>query len=102
MLLSRNYNKNVVRNAISRVKALDRKTHLQKVTKKTNDRIVLAITYNPKLPSVPQIVKKTLENSSQRPKNGKNLPNISHGGLQTTSKFNKCFMLSKTALKYTP
>ena len=58
MLISRNYNKNIVRNAITLVKTLDRQTHLQKVVKKTNDRIVLAITYNPKLPSLPQIVKK--------------------------------------------
>ena len=58
MLISRNYNKNIVQSAITRVKALDRLTHLQKVKKKTNDRIVLALTYNPKLPSIPQIVKK--------------------------------------------
>jgi hypothetical protein len=58
ILISRNYNKNIVQSAISDVKALDRLTHLQKVLKKTNDRIVLALTYNPKLPSTPKIVKK--------------------------------------------
>jgi hypothetical protein len=58
MLISRNYTKDIVQSAITRVKALERLTHLQKVLKKTNDRIVLALTYNPKLPSIPQIVKK--------------------------------------------
>jgi hypothetical protein len=58
MLLSRNYNKNVIKNAISRVESMDRSVSLNKVTKNKNERIVLALTYNPKLPSVPQILKK--------------------------------------------
>jgi hypothetical protein len=58
MLLSRNYNKNVVKNAISKVRELDRSTALEKVTRPPNKRTVLALTYNPKLPSVPTIIKK--------------------------------------------
>ena len=58
MLLSRNYNKNVVKNPISRVKELERSTALIKVTRPLNKRPVFALTYNPKLPSVPKIIKK--------------------------------------------
>ena len=58
MLLSRDYNKRIVKNAIDAVGALDRNKILQKVVKKSNERIVLALTYHPKLPSVPQILKK--------------------------------------------
>ena len=35
-----------------------RKACLNKVTKNKNERTVLSLTYNPKLPSVPQIIKK--------------------------------------------
>jgi hypothetical protein len=50
MLLSRNYNKNVVSAAIERVRLLHRYVALE--------NIVLAITYHPKLPSIQQILKK--------------------------------------------
>jgi hypothetical protein len=59
MLISRNYNKNVVKNAISRVKELERSLALIKVTRPPNKRTVFALTYNPKLPSVPKIIKNT-------------------------------------------
>jgi hypothetical protein len=58
MLISRNYNKNVVKNAISRVKELERNSALIKVIRPPNKRPVFALTYNPKLPSVPKIIKK--------------------------------------------
>ena len=58
MLLSRSYNKNVVKNAITKVRGLDRTNALKKVIRAPNKRVVLALTYNPKLPSVPGIIKK--------------------------------------------
>jgi hypothetical protein len=58
MLLARKYNKKVINNAIEKVKTLDRTTTLLKVTKTAKKRVVLAITYHPKLPSIRQIVKK--------------------------------------------
>ena len=58
MLLSRKYNKNIVNAAINKALQLDRKETLKKVTRKPNERVVLAVTYNPKLPSVSSIVKK--------------------------------------------
>jgi hypothetical protein len=58
MLLSRRYNKNIVNNAIEKAKNLDRKEILKKTNKPKTDRVVLAITYHPKLPSVSNIVKK--------------------------------------------
>jgi hypothetical protein len=58
MLMSRKYNKNVVKNAISKVRALDRTIALEKVTRTPNIRIVFTLTYNPKLPRVPKIIKK--------------------------------------------
>jgi hypothetical protein len=56
--MSRNYNKKVVNNAISKVRDLDRNIALEKVIRPPNKRTVLALTYNPKLPSVPKIIKK--------------------------------------------
>jgi hypothetical protein len=44
MLLSRNYNKNVVKNALSKVRDMDRTIALEKVKKAPNKRIVLALT----------------------------------------------------------
>ena len=58
MLLSRKYNKNIVNSAIKRALQLDRSETLKKVEKKPNERVVLAVTYNPKLPSISSIVKK--------------------------------------------
>ncbi len=71
MLLSRDYNKNVINNAIAKVRDLDRDTILKKVLRAPNKRIVLALTYNPKLPSVPKIIKKhwrTLTNDQKMQK----------------------------------
>jgi hypothetical protein len=58
MLLSRSYNKNNIKNAISKARDLDRVITLEKVIRASNERIVLALTYKPKLPSVPKILKK--------------------------------------------
>jgi hypothetical protein len=58
MLVSRSYNRNIVKNAILKVQSLDRANALAKVIRKLNKRVVLALTYSPKLPSVPQIIKK--------------------------------------------
>jgi peptide-methionine (R)-S-oxide reductase len=58
MLITRKYNKNIINNAIEKAKKLDRSEILQKRTKKVNDRVILAITFNPKLPSVSKIIKK--------------------------------------------
>jgi hypothetical protein len=52
MLLSRQYNKNIIKNAIQNVAKLDRAEILKKVNKPRTDRVVLAITYHPKLPSI--------------------------------------------------
>jgi hypothetical protein len=52
MLTSRKYNKNVIKAAIVKAKSVPRKEALKKVMKTKNERPVLAITYNPKLPSV--------------------------------------------------
>jgi hypothetical protein len=58
MLLSRKCNTKVINNAKEKVKNIDRKTALVKVTKTETKRVVLAMTYNPKLPSVTQIIRK--------------------------------------------
>jgi hypothetical protein len=58
MLLSRKYNKGVINAAIKRALEVDRKEALIKVTKKPNDRVICALTFNPKLPSVSHILQK--------------------------------------------
>ena len=58
MLLSRNYNRNGIENAIKRASNVLRKDALVKVTIVKKDRPVLAITFNPMLPSVSKIVAK--------------------------------------------
>jgi hypothetical protein len=58
MLISRKYNKDIVNAAINRALQLERIETLKKVEKKPNERVVLAVTYNPKLPSISSIVKK--------------------------------------------
>ena len=62
MLKSRGYNKNVIICAIKRASLVERKDALNKVKKY---RTVLAITYKPMLPSLSQIVKKTLNTMAQ-------------------------------------
>ncbi len=58
MLLSRGYNKNIVKETTSKALTLDRTEVLKKVTKTKKDRVVLAVTYHPKLPSVSSIISK--------------------------------------------
>ena len=58
MLLSRNYNRKVIENAIKRSSNVLRKDAIVKVTIVKKDRPVLAITFNPMLPSVSKIVAK--------------------------------------------
>jgi hypothetical protein len=58
MLLSRKYNKGVINAAIKRALEIDRREGLNKVTKKLNDRVICALTFNPKLPSISHILHK--------------------------------------------
>ena len=58
LLLSREYRKNVVEDAIKRVLGISREEALQRVTKKKSDRTVFVLSYNPALPSVSGILKK--------------------------------------------
>jgi peptide-methionine (R)-S-oxide reductase len=58
MLISRNYNKNIIKNSIEKASQLDRSEIIKKVVKTPSDRVVLALTYHPKLPSVSNIIKK--------------------------------------------
>jgi hypothetical protein len=57
MLLSRSYKK-VVKNAIDKVKLINRSLELTKVAKSTNKSVILALKYHPKLCSVTQIIRK--------------------------------------------
>ena len=58
MLLSRRYNKNIIENAIEKITKLVRLEILKRTNKPKTDRVVLALTYHPKLPSISNIVKK--------------------------------------------
>jgi peptide-methionine (R)-S-oxide reductase len=58
MLKSRKYNTNIINAAITKAKNLERKEVLKKVEKHKNERVVLALTYHPKLPSISSIIKK--------------------------------------------
>ena len=58
LLISREYRKNSVEDAISRVLNLSRKESLKKVEKRNNERPVFVLTYNPALPSVSHVLKK--------------------------------------------
>jgi hypothetical protein len=73
MLISRNYNKKIINNAIEKVKTLDRKTALLKVTKPTKKRVVLSIRYHPKLLSIRQIIQKHWRTLTKDQKMKKNL-----------------------------
>ena len=44
--------------AIDKALKLDRIETLKKVVKKPNERVVLAVTYNPKLPRISSIIRK--------------------------------------------
>ena len=58
MLQSRNYNKNVINAAFEKLKTLNRLEVLERVIKPKVKRVVLAIRYHPKLPCIPNIIKK--------------------------------------------
>ncbi len=58
MLLTRKYNKNIVKNALNKAREINRDEALQKVIKKKNDRVVLSVKYHPKLPSISKIIVK--------------------------------------------
>jgi ribosomal protein L31 len=68
MLLSRGYNKNIIKNSIENVSKLDRKEVLQKVNKQKTERVVLAVTYHPKLPSISNIIRKHWRTMTKDPK----------------------------------
>jgi uncharacterized protein YdeI (YjbR/CyaY-like superfamily) len=68
MLLSRKYNANIVNEAIKKASNLDRKEIVKKVTKNKNERVVLAVTYYPKLPSLTNGIKKHLRTMVKDPK----------------------------------
>jgi hypothetical protein len=58
MLISRQYKKNIVKEAIEKASKLDRLEVIKKVERKSTDRVVLAVTSHPKLPSLSKIIKK--------------------------------------------
>ena len=58
MLISRNYNGNVVKAAIERAKTVPRLEALKKVERRKNERVILTVRFHPKLPSVSQILAK--------------------------------------------
>ena len=58
MLLSRQYNKNIVVAAIEKAKLIPREKALERVVKEKNNRVMFTVTYNPKLPSISKIIVK--------------------------------------------
>jgi peptide-methionine (R)-S-oxide reductase len=68
MLLSRRYNKNIIKESIEKVTKLDQMEILKRANKPKTDRVVLAITYHPKLPSVSNIIKKHWRTLNKDPK----------------------------------
>jgi hypothetical protein len=58
MLISKKYNKNIINKALEKAWAFDRKATLIRRDKKQNERVVLALTFNPKLLSFLHIIKK--------------------------------------------
>jgi hypothetical protein len=56
--LLRVLNKSVINAALETAKTLGGNEIIKKRTKKENDRVILVITFNPKLPSVFKIIKK--------------------------------------------
>ena len=57
MLTARKYNRNVIKAAIEKAKNKERKEALKRAEKKKNERVVFALTYHPKLPSISKILK---------------------------------------------
>ena len=58
MLLSRQYRNKSIEAAFDKVRITTREDALKRVVKTKNDRPVFAVTYHPKLPAIPRIVKK--------------------------------------------
>jgi hypothetical protein len=58
MLLSRQCNKNIVKEAIEKASKLKDTDIIKKVEKKSTNRVVLAVTYHHKLPSISNIIQK--------------------------------------------
>ena len=56
MLLGRDYRPGVINSAIERAKLIPRSTALQKVTKKSTDRVTFVIEFSPQLPSISKII----------------------------------------------
>jgi peptide-methionine (R)-S-oxide reductase len=74
MLLSRGYSKNIVKETTLKALTLDRAEILKKVTKTKKDRVVLAVTYHPKLPSVSSIISKHYKTLSKDQKAKETFP----------------------------
>ena len=69
MLLSREYSSNIINAAIDRARNIPRLEALKKVVKcKTSERPVFVIHYDPRLPSVNNIIKKHYRVMTQDPK----------------------------------
>ena len=58
MLVSRCYNKNIVDAAIKKASLIPRDQALTKVIREKNNRVMFAVTFNPKLPSISKIITK--------------------------------------------
>ena len=56
--MSRDYRQKPIDNAIAKAKAIPRDKALDRVQKKKHDRVVFAITYDPRLPPISKILKK--------------------------------------------
>ena len=68
MLLDRNYKPNIITNSINRARLISREEALKKVVRKSdNRRQVFVLTYDPRLPSANQIVKKHWRVMTQDP-----------------------------------
>ena len=67
MLLSRNYNKNIVKAAIQKAESLDRLEALKKVVKYQTNRVILAICYHLCLTSVSTVVNTHWNTMTQDP-----------------------------------
>ena len=58
MLLTRDDKASIVDAAINRAKAIPRSEAIKKVAKKINERPILVVPYDPRLPAISAIVKK--------------------------------------------
>ena len=68
LLLTRGYTNKLIDAAIDKAVQIPRSDALKRVVKtKTSQRTVFAITFDPRLPSITVIVKKTLENNGKGP-----------------------------------